>query len=780
MTYLSQFYHAYKNGPKAAAGGIASIKVDQADTTPNDVKESEKKKIEENKRRMEDERKQAEEDARKRREMEENRKRIEEENRRRMEENERKMKDWKEQNQQKRSRSDGDAKCAKCGLQLEGDTIELQNTLKEYHKKCFGCTSCGKKIGVRPILVNENPYCEQCGKNALVSTTIDKAAPSDITPMDTTSSASVPASVRSNTAPSGVSAPSGIASGSKRVTSVSGSGQVKTCPRCKVNAHTKYCSQCGGLTSIITSPTSPPPHTPLQQTITHDKAKEDKARQDKAKEDKAKEDKAREDKAREDKAKEDKVREDKAKEDKAREDKAREEKAREDKAREDKVREDKAREDKSRKEKIEKERLERDKVEEERTRERREEESRQGRDKTDQDRSVINQALPKSEKQSNQEQDAHNTTPTSTLTSTSTTPTSTSDPAWMTRLKDRKTQRMTTVFGPASASTSSPSAVSPEKVAPQLPTKPEHQKAAPIQVESQVEPEWVKMAQVRRDTFQAKNKEADVHPTPDSPPSRPPPEIPENPKKSRAQIRATPSIGAITDKAALQLEGWMFKEDSNAMIKSWRKRWFCVREDQLLYWKTQQKKFTNAKDSPPHGSISLRNVTSVEPVLDGGRPNVFKLITSELEYNLQATDEESALRWMAGLIQEVCRIQLEPVLKPESVVATPFAQLHEIKEGPLEKMGHFKKWSTLYTVVKGGVIFFFEKKGGKKKSKFPLYKALLEEYNPESNPACFKITALGKTIILRASDEQEMHHWLNTILRQKIMIEETVNAITHT
>ncbi len=39
--------------------------------------------------------------------------------------------------------------------------MELNNIQKEYHKKCYGCFTCGKKLGDKPIIVDNNPYCEQ-------------------------------------------------------------------------------------------------------------------------------------------------------------------------------------------------------------------------------------------------------------------------------------------------------------------------------------------------------------------------------------------------------------------------------------------------------------------------------------------------------------------------------------------------------------------------------------------------------------------------------------------
>ena len=63
--------------------------------------------------------------------------------------------------------------------------------------------------------------------------------------------------------------------------------------------------------------------------------------------------------------------------------------------------------------------------------------------------------------------------------------------------------------------------------------------------------------------------------------------------------------------------------------------------------------------------------------------------------------------------------------------------------------------------------------------KFPLYQTQLSEYQPQKYDRCFQLVdAKGKeTLVLRCKDVEEMHVWLNAILKQKIMIEEAINSI---
>lgn len=53
-----------------------------------------------------------------------------------MKENERILREWKQQPQQQHpSQQQQQVMCAKCGEPLEGETVELQQISKEYHKR---------------------------------------------------------------------------------------------------------------------------------------------------------------------------------------------------------------------------------------------------------------------------------------------------------------------------------------------------------------------------------------------------------------------------------------------------------------------------------------------------------------------------------------------------------------------------------------------------------------------------------------------------------------------
>ena len=166
-----------------------------------------------------------------------------------------------------------------------------------------------------------------------------------------------------------------------------------------------------------------------------------------------------------------------------------------------------------------------------------------------------------------------------------------------------------------------------------------------------------------------------------------------------------------TDDEAIQLSGWLLKRDTTGSVRRWRRRWFVVQRDQLLYWKEEPEKFTLGRENPPQGSISLREVVSVEPDMDSGRPCAFKIEAHQMSYFFQAEDEETEFRWVAGLVQVVCMLQLEEKEKDKAA-----QQQHLVlnvdtsmftKECILKvRSGVFNNWKERYVILKGLICTF--------------------------------------------------------------------------
>jgi hypothetical protein len=146
-------------------------------------------------------------------------------------------------------------------------------------------------------------------------------------------------------------------------------------------------------------------------------------------------------------------------------------------------------------------------------------------------------------------------------------------------------------------------------------------------------------------------------------------------------------VGARTDSQAILLEGYLLElgasfplkllsfTDASGFINKWRRRWCTIRDDQLFYWKEKPAERTFGRDRPPQGSIQLRGVKAVEPAFLPNKPNVLRIDTDEGSYWFQAENEEKMMLWIAGLLQEICRVQFEVDLAQQStrrvVVAPP-------------------------------------------------------------------------------------------------------------
>ncbi|XP_053982338.1 arf-GAP with coiled-coil, ANK repeat and PH domain-containing protein 2 isoform X2 [Hylaeus volcanicus] len=94
-----------------------------------------------------------------------------------------------------------------------------------------------------------------------------------------------------------------------------------------------------------------------------------------------------------------------------------------------------------------------------------------------------------------------------------------------------------------------------------------------------------------------------------------------------------------------KMEGYLFKRTSNA-FKTWNRRWFCLRDHQLVYRKrTGDNDFTIMEED-------LRLCT-VKPLVDCDRRNCFEVLSPTKSHILQADSEESYLAWVTAMQQAI-------------------------------------------------------------------------------------------------------------------------------
>lgn len=77
-----------------------------------------------------------------------------------------------------------------------------------------------------------------------------------------------------------------------------------------------------------------------------------------------------------------------------------------------------------------------------------------------------------------------------------------------------------------------------------------------------------------------------------------------------------------------------------------------------------------------------------------------------------------------------------------------------------------------------GYIWIRKEKNGPVQTQLHIYDSVFGEYKPERGLPTFQISSEEKNLIFKAGSTTEMHLWLNEILRQKIIIEDSLKNIT--
>eukprot|EP01105_Mastigella_eilhardi_P007645 TRINITY_DN1917_c0_g1_i1.p1 TRINITY_DN1917_c0_g1~~TRINITY_DN1917_c0_g1_i1.p1 ORF type:complete len:1022 (-),score=241.17 TRINITY_DN1917_c0_g1_i1:1730-4744(-) len=236
-------------------------------------------------------------------------------------------------------------------------------------------------------------------------------------------------------------------------------------------------------------------------------------------------------------------------------------------------------------------------------------------------------------------------------------------------------------------------------------------------------------------------------------------------------------LGFVSPKTPLQegvLAGVLWKQDTTSLWPTWQERYFELQEGRfLVYFKEPR-----GQTDDPMGSIDLYFALHVEPYKH--REKTFEVITAERNYLLEAFTEEDMFAWIRG-IALVIHTWKEKKMK-QSTLPAGFIQLSEQKQGWLHRLTFLRQWKKCWVVMKGGVIFYFSQPGGAASGKIALYHAELAEYDPEYTEFAFEVKtnpqdAKPKSLVLKGSSVEEMHSWLNSLIKQKLAIEDMINSL---
>eukprot|EP01088_Endostelium_zonatum_P015158 TRINITY_DN3601_c0_g1_i1.p1 TRINITY_DN3601_c0_g1~~TRINITY_DN3601_c0_g1_i1.p1 ORF type:complete len:747 (-),score=244.45 TRINITY_DN3601_c0_g1_i1:172-2412(-) len=288
------------------------------------------------------------------------------------------------------------------------------------------------------------------------------------------------------------------------------------------------------------------------------------------------------------------------------------------------------------------------------------------------------------------------------------------------------------------------------------------------------------------------------------------------------------------------LEGFLYKKDHDKKDSAkWKRRWFMVKGPHLVYYAQQLTK-KNSKTLHPLGILSLEMVESVTKITEGDKTNVMKLTDRAKEtYSMIAETEEEIDIWIEALsdivavynqLRTMPQEEVKRQLRYASMNAHSVPNLHlgaqrgegnkgpgqiindkidrskegvgnmvstvatnligekwsmisaSSKEGMLMKLSHGwikQKWSENYYVVMDGFLTESKSKGGKVTGRIALMGCELKEYSSgkEKFAYAFTVNSSKKQLVLAAKDLEEMHGWMNAIVKQRFHIEEAMNAV---
>jgi len=134
------------------------------------------------------------------------------------------------------------------------------------------------------------------------------------------------------------------------------------------------------------------------------------------------------------------------------------------------------------------------------------------------------------------------------------------------------------------------------------------------------------------------------------------------------------------------MSGWLKKKGEKGLIKTWKLRWFLIREDRILYFEREN---FNQK-----GQFPLSQVLCVDTLQDVSCG--FSIVTTGRTYLLQAMNENEKKKWVQLLERrisvdpsELIRLKREHDLKKQMMdfeyneTITTLNAIHQ-KEGDIE------------------------------------------------------------------------------------------------
>jgi len=217
--------------------------------------------------------------------------------------------------------------------------------------------------------------------------------------------------------------------------------------------------------------------------------------------------------------------------------------------------------------------------------------------------------------------------------------------------------------------------------------------------------------------------------------------------------------------------------------KKWIKRWCVVQDGKFAsYSEKPNDSGSDIKKRRMSQEIIIIPLDTIETIKLSDESSSCFIIQTEgnsQNYHFRCDSEDEVTVWIGGLYHHI-NSELRDPLKRE---AAETRQAPVIQQGILQqrRRGFWKKF--WFCLKNGFIVCYLARHRGnltkRPKYKLALFDCKIEEYEGEKyNYSAFQITTqTGEEIVLQADNSEDMLFWINAILKEKFLIEETINSI---
>lgn len=236
-------------------------------------------------------------------------------------------------------------------------------------------------------------------------------------------------------------------------------------------------------------------------------------------------------------------------------------------------------------------------------------------------------------------------------------------------------------------------------------------------------------------------------------------------------VAAAEPRSSTSGAAPVQLEGYMLKRGSKGVVLSWKRRFFRIEDNRLLYFEKEP-----IDPLLPLGYISLGTGASIQESF--AIPDVDSSLLIEIStqnpmrvWYLQAESAPQRAIWLRGLHDAIAYWQ-----------TTEKSWL----EGYLTKRGGLRKnWLIRWCILRSDFLYYYETKDNSYylKGKIPLYTATVLAAEESKNKVFrgrnfgFSIMTTDREYQMCANNQEDRDRWISRLRTNVYALEESLSSI---